>query len=77
MGQLFEEQMCMLLLMLVSVLISSHSIDFVFGKELGEVGRDPGGLGHCLEHLTLTADCGLRVGIAEGPRRSVFGLFPH
>ena len=70
------EQMYMHLLMSVLILISSHLIDFVFEKEKVEVGQVPDELVDCLEHLTLTENYRMGVGIPEGQRRSVFGLYP-
>ena len=55
MGQLFEELLCMNLLMLVSILISSHLIGFVVGKEREEEELVLDELGDYLVHLPLTA----------------------
>ena len=55
MGQLFEELLCMNLLMSVSILISSDLIGFVVGKEREEVELVLDELGGYLVHLPLTA----------------------
>ena len=75
MGQLFEERLCMNLLMLVLILISSHLIGFVVGKERGEEELVLDELGDYLVHLPLTAGMWDVDRIAGGQRRSFFGLY--
>ena len=63
------------LLMLVSILISSHLIGFVVGKERGEEELVLDELGDYLVHLPLTAGMWDVDRIAGGLRRSFFGLY--
>ena len=64
----------MSLLMLVSILISSHLIGFVVGMEREEVELVQDELEDYLVHLPLNAGTWHVDGIAGGLRRSFFGL---
>ena len=63
------------LLMLVLILISSHLIGFVVGKEREEVELAQDELEDYLVHLPLIAGMWDVDGIAGGLRRSFFGLY--